>query len=250
MGLHLIDGNRRGCVKYHRITGNTDAKRPYDRAAALDAARQHATAYVASCHTAVAKVASSRRPPPIIVAAFDAELFGHFWFEGIDWLEQVAGAVAFSDAPLRLCSASEYLRAHPASEVCAPALSSWDEKGYSEPWVNISNDWIYKHLFNMRRLMVAAARDYPSPTALQRRGLNQMGRELLLAEASDWAFIMTMRTTDRYAIRRTREHVSCFLRLHEQLREERLDAAFLLTAEERDCLFPDFDYRMYHHSTA
>jgi 1,4-alpha-glucan branching enzyme len=93
--------------------------------------------------------------------------------------------------------------------------------------------------------MIALARDYREPSALERRALDQAARELLLAQSSDWAFIMKTGTMVDYAIRRTKEHVLRFTRLHDQLRAGQLDPAWLAHAEAKDNLFPELDYRVY-----
>jgi 1,4-alpha-glucan branching enzyme len=80
---------------------------------------------------------------------------------------------------------------------------------------------------------------------LRRRALNQAARELLLAQSSDWAFIMKTGTMVEYAIRRTREHVLRFHRLHDQIRGGVLDLAWLAQVESRDNPFPEIDYRVY-----
>jgi len=92
---------------------------------------------------------------------------------------------------------------------------------------------------------VGLARDYPESSSLQRRALNQAARELLLAQSSDWAFIMKTGTMVDYAVRRTKEHVLRFLRLHDQVRGGNIDEAWLSQVESRDNLFPEIDYRVY-----
>src|SRR5512136_5941 len=93
--------------------------------------------------------------------------------------------------------------------------------------------------------MIALARDFPEPGALARRALNQAARELLLAQSSDWAFILKTGTMVDYAIRRTREHVLRFHRLHDQIRGRAVDARWLAQVESRDNLFPEIDHRAW-----
>ena len=94
--------------------------------------------------------------------------------------------------------------------------------------------------------MIALARDYPGAgRRWTRRALNQAARELLLAQSSDWAFIMKTGTMVEYAIRRTREHVLRFTRLHDQIRAGTIDESWLAQVESRDNIFPEIDYRIY-----
>ena len=94
--------------------------------------------------------------------------------------------------------------------------------------------------------MIELARDYPEADGLiARRALNQAARELLLAQSSDWAFIMKTGTMVDYAVRRTKEHLLRFTRLHDQIRAGRVDEAWLAHIETTDNIFPEVDYRVY-----
>jgi 1,4-alpha-glucan branching enzyme len=93
--------------------------------------------------------------------------------------------------------------------------------------------------------MIELARQFPDAEGLQRRALNQAARELLLAQSSDWAFIIKTGTMVDYAVRRTRDHVLRFTRLYEELRAGTVDEAWLAQVEGRDNLFPEIDYRVY-----
>ncbi len=93
--------------------------------------------------------------------------------------------------------------------------------------------------------MVELAQSYGSPTQVQRRALNQAARELLLAQSSDWAFIMKTGTMVEYAHQRTRVHVINFNHLYDQLNSNQLDEPWLAEVERRHNLFPDLDYRLY-----
>ena len=102
-------------------------------------------------------------------------------------------------------------------------MSSWGYKGYCEVWLEGSNDWIYRHLHEGADRMVELARENPDPTPLRRRALNQAARELLLAQSSDWAFIMKTGTMVDYAVERTRVHVVNFNHLYEQIKRNEID---------------------------
>src|SRR3990172_5681490 len=94
--------------------------------------------------------------------------------------------------------------------------------------------------------MIALARDYPDEhSGLKRRALNQAARELMLGQASDWAFIMKTGTMVEYAIRRTKEHILRFNKLHDQIRGGSIDDRWLGYIESRDNIFPELDYRVY-----
>jgi 1,4-alpha-glucan branching enzyme len=182
--------------------------------------------------------------PPILLAPYDAELFGHWWYEGPDFLDALARAAA-GQSELRLESPEIYLAEKSAHQIAQPASSSWGEEGYWKVWLNESNRWIFPHLNIAAERMTELARKYPNPDALTMRALKQAGRELLLAQSSDWPFILRTNTSPEYARRRVKDHLLRFIALHEQLSATQVDEAFLRGLEQTDNLFPDVDYRYW-----
>ena len=91
---------------------------------------------------------------------------------------------------------------------------------------------------------VESARD---PDDLHRRALNQMARETLLAQASDWAFLMTAGTAIQYSQKRTRDHVHRFLILEREFSANQINEAFLKECEWKDNIFPNINYRIFTH---
>ena len=136
----------------------------------------------------------------------------------------------------------------PCNQVATPCPSSWGNKGYNEVWLCQANDWIYRHLHLIAGRMVDLAVDYPDAGGLVERALKQAGRELLLAQSSDWAFIMSTGTMVDYAVRRTKTHILNFLRLYDEIRSNRIDEGWLSHLEYVNNIFPDLNYRYYHRS--
>ncbi|MBD3391649.1 MAG: DUF1957 domain-containing protein [Chitinivibrionales bacterium] len=235
-------------IKYYRITGKTKHKQPYDYRKALRRASVHAGNFMFNREKQVEYLASNMDRPPIIIAPYDAELFGHWWYEGPYWINHLMRKMAFEQNTVRLVTCAEYLDAHPLNQVCTPSFSSWGDKGYSEVWLAGGNDWIYRHLHRLEEKMCDAARRFAGARGLRARVLNQMARELLLAQASDWAFIMSTGTNVDYAVRRTKEHVAAFLRLHRELLKGSPDEAFVSLCESHDNIFPNIDFHMYASS--
>ena len=124
-------------------------------------------------------------------------------------------------------------------------MSSWGWKGYNEVWLQGSNDWIYRHLHTASQRMTTLVKEYPNAKGLIKRALNQILRELLLAQGSDWAFIMATGTHSSYAIRRTKEHLLRFNRLYEDIESNNIDENWLSEIEYRDNIFPDIDYHLH-----
>jgi len=243
----LRDGMRRNLgIKYHRVTGRVGLgdKQTYDRKKAMARAAEHAADFVEQRRRQAEALRSTLDRPPLAVSPYDAELFGHWWYEGPRFLEEVFRCL-HRQREIRVVTPLEYLERHPECEVAQPPLSSWGAKGYADVWLNPSNDWIYPHIDMAAERMVELAERFDAPTSVERRALDQAARELMLAQASDWPFIMTTGTAVEYAKRRVRDHVARFTYLYEALLAGSLDEAVLREFEERDNVFPGIDYRIY-----
>jgi 1,4-alpha-glucan branching enzyme len=239
-------------IKYYRITGKVDLgdKQPYDPAVARSRAEQHAGNFLFNRTRQIEYLKNAfgpHSPPPIVVSPYDAELYGHWWYEGPIFLEHLIRKAARQDV-LRLQSPIDYLNEHPEQQLAQPPLSSWGEGGYAGVWLDESNDWIYPYLHKASERMIELARQHHDASGVTRRALNQAARELLLAQSSDWAFIIKTGTMVDYAVRRTREHLLRFSKIYEQLKSHSLDEQWLSSVEFRDNLFPEIDYRVYRPS--
>ncbi len=230
-------------LKYHRITGKTNAKEVYRPRTALERAAVHAGNFMFNREKQIGHLAGVMGRPPIVVAPYDAELFGHWWYEGPDFLNFLLRKIRYDQRVFALTTPGEYLTRHPTQQVATPSDSSWGHKGFWEVWLEGSNAWIYPHLLVAANRMTELARTHSAPDGLTERALRQAGRELLLAQSSDWAFIMKTGTTVDYAVRRTKEHLLRFQRLYEQIRARRIHEGFLAHCEGKDNLFPAINWR-------
>jgi 1,4-alpha-glucan branching enzyme len=229
-------------IKYHRVTARRSVrKEPYVRARALERAAEHARHFVESRRERIESLAGSMDRRPILVAPYDAELFGHWWFEGPEWLDGVLRRLAADPSVLAATMPSRYLEEYPAAQLSVPSLSSWGEGGFLETWVNESTEWIYPRLLGAAARMEDLTFRRRGADGLERRALAQAARELLLAQASDWPFILRNRTVLGYARRRLEEHLSRFEALAAwadagvlEPDEERLLAEW----EGQDAIFP------------
>jgi 1,4-alpha-glucan branching enzyme len=232
-------------IKYYRITGKTPHKEPYNPWLAKERAAIHAGNFLFNRERQVEHLAAALGRPPIIVSPYDAELYGHWWFEGPDFLDAYIRKATFDQQTFRLVSPIDYLGEMPEQQISTPPMCSWGAQGYAAVWLDPVNDWIYRHLHKAAEQMVGLAKDFPAAEGLQKRALDQAARELLLAQSSDWAFIMKTGTMVEYAARRTREHVAGFARLHGELRAGRVDEGHLAYLEGRHNIFPALDYKVY-----
>lgn len=244
--LHQIGIRSLLGIKYYKITGKTDAKLPYDPRAALEKAADHAGNFLFNREKQVEWLSGSMDGrPALIIAPYDAELFGHWWFEGPDWINFLLRKTHYDQDAVKTITVPEYLDRHPRVQIAQPTMSSWGYKGYNEVWLEGSNDWIYRHLHEMADRMAELAKSYPTADGVALRSLNQAVRELLLAQSSDWAFIMKTGTMVEYARERTKVHILNFLHLYDSLKSHEIDEGWLSEIERRHNLFPDVDYRMY-----
>jgi len=226
-------------VKLRRITGAGRNKDWYRRDWAMGAADSHAADFLQSRIGQLRDLAGKLPVDPILVSPFDAELFGHWWFEGPEFLDWYLRKAACDQDVFALTTPSAYLASHPTQQILAPSASSWGHMGYWEVWLNENNAWIYPHLHAAARRMTAMARKHRNkPPSLIRRCLNQMARELMLAQSSDWAFLMKTGTARAYAERRTKDHLLRFNRLYDQLEAGKIEQESLAHYEELDNLFP------------
>jgi len=212
----------------------------------MGAADAHAGHFLNSRVEQVRQLLENTSIEPIVVSPYDAELFGHWWFEGPEFLNLFLRKAAYDQSTFRLTTPGRFLAAHPTQQICEPSASSWGHKGYSEVWLNESNAWIYPHLHMAARRMTELATQFKAQaTPLEERTLQQMARELLLAQSSDWAFLMKTGTATAYAAKRTRDHILRFTRLYDQLRGRNVNENFLANCEMRDNLFPRVQWRYY-----
>ena len=231
--------------KYFRITGRVGRKQAYVPAVAEQCAAEHAGQFLVHREAQIRWLAERLPVPPLVVAPYDAELYGHWWFEGPRFLEHLLRKVHYDTSTFKTATPWEYLSRHPDHSVAVPSMSSWGAGGYSEVWCEGSNDWIYRHLHAAAERMIRVAGERKGASGDEQRVLNQAARELLLAQSSDWAFIIKTGTMVDYAIRRTREHLLRLESLLEMVEEQRIDGVLLGEIEARDNVFPGIDFRVY-----
>ncbi len=249
IGPYILNGDTRSNtgIKYHRVTGETAVKALYQPDKAREKAWQHARDFVDKRRQQISALCMEMDQPPIIVAPYDAELFGHWWYEGPQWLEDVCRLAAEADSGVETVSCSDYLQRLTVHQKAVPSASTWGEQGYSDYWLNESNEWIYPLLHKAGSEMEKLVMDLQGMrlTELQQRALNQALRSLLLAQSSDWPFILKSGTTVDYAKKRITDHLARFNYLHDCIRKNRINERYLTALEVMDDIFPQIDFREY-----
>ena len=149
---------------------------------------------------------------------------------------------------MQTLSCSDYLSQQTTHQVATPSASTWGDQGYFSYWINETNDWIYPFLHQAETDMEKLAMDLQrvTLTPLQIRTLNQAARSLLLAQASDWPFIMKSGTTTEYANKRITDHLARFNYLQDSIRKNRINERYLTALEMMDNIFPDIDFKDYN----
>jgi 1,4-alpha-glucan branching enzyme len=231
-------------IKYYRITGSGDKER-YDPELAREAAAEHAQHFLDARVLQIKGASAAMDRPPFVLSPYDAELYGHWWYEGPRFIDYFVRKAVYDQDALKLTTPAEYLKDNPTHQIARPSPSSWGEEGYWKVWLNETNAWIYPHLNIAQERMTELAKLYPAPNPLQERALKQAARELLLAQASDWPFIMRTGTSPEYARRRVTGHLQRFIALHEQLTSTAIDEPWLGAIEQADVIFPNVNYRYW-----
>ncbi|WP_461205522.1 glycoside hydrolase family 57 protein [Clostridium sp. DL1XJH146] len=232
-------------IKYHRITGDMRNKEYYNRAEALEKTKEHALHFMEGRSRQISEISKHMNVKPIITCPYDTELFGHWWFEGPEFLGEFIRFAASKESNFELITPSEYLKLKQPIQMSAPSPSTWGENGDYRVWLNDSNFWIYKDIHECALYMKKLANLYNNPDKLLERALNQAARELLLAESSDWPFIITNKTAEDYAIRRVNLHIQRFYKIWDQILRNKIDDNWLESVEELDNIFENIDYRIY-----
>ena len=238
-----------GAHRYWRVTGdNVDLgdKQDYDPARAAESARSHAEHFVWLVKETLRAHKERCGSPGVICAPYDTELFGHWWFEGVDWLREAIRRMS-EDPEIQLTTCGDYLEANPPAYAVSLPEGSWGEGGFHWIWFNQATYWSWELVYDAELCMKRLAQELGGRSDTERL-LKQAARELLLLESSDWQFNISSNTSADYGEARIREHHGSFKRLEAMARDIAAgrnptddDWDFLAYCEERDPLFPDID---------
>jgi 1,4-alpha-glucan branching enzyme len=250
-------------LQYWRLSGkgvDLADKEVYDPRAALQRVREHGRHFAEMLAGMLREYQLHHNRVGVLTIPFDTELFGHWWFEGVEWLEQVVRALA-EQTDIALATVSEVLEQAPPEETIRMPESTWGAGGHYWVWNNDSVTWMWPVIHERERIMEALVErfegvDEPSV----QRALNQLGRELLLLQSSDWPFLVTTGQAKDYAIERFREHQTRFDVLAGMLRDYEphpslslagpmggggVEVSLLQRYEDLDNPFQGLDYRVF-----
>jgi 1,4-alpha-glucan branching enzyme len=231
--------------KYYAITGKGPEKALYDPFAAARRTREHAADFARARSFQLSKAALRMDDPPAVVCTYDAELFGHWWYEGPAWLEELFRILAKGNDGIRAASPQDFLSDERELQAVRPEFSTWGASGYADVWIDKENSWIYRHTHKAAERIVELAERFPNETGLKERALNQAAREALLSQCSDWPFIMKMGGSPQFARGMVEDSLSNFNKIFEMLSRNAVNTEWLTALEKRNNLFPFINYRMF-----
>ena len=225
-----------GGLRYWKITsssGDLALKEPYQPAAAREKVRVHARHFASLLEGILA--GGDRR---VIAALYDTELFGHWWFEGPEWIYHVMRELAAG--PVAARTASECLELCRPETIVSLPEGSWGQGGFHWIWFNTDTAWIWEKIY---RVEDEAAGLLEDSGAWDRRLLRQFFREKFLLESSDWPFLISTWTARDYAENRAAEHYERAARLAGWLRRRApltpAEQVLLETYESEDRVFEE-----------
>jgi len=237
-----------GGLRFWRVTDprvDLGDKQVYVPDRAAERTRAHAEHFTGKVREILASYAEDSGRPGVLCSPFDTELFGHWWAEGPQWLEHVFRRL--HSEGVAAITAGEYLERSPAEGTITLLEGSWGEGGDHRVWLNKDTEWTWEMVYQAEEALwtfVAGAPWQQAP--LLRRIVAQLGRELLLLEASDWQFLITTWAARNYAETRVAEHYADFTRLLELAKRVQdggspswEEEEFLIGKEAQDCCFPD-----------
>ncbi len=241
-----------GRLRYWRISqekADLGKKQAYDPYTAFDRIHGHAEDMVTTMKGVLAKYKGQTDQVGTLVAMYDTELFGHWWWEGPEFLYEL-GRLLHADGEIQMVSGSDVIDSAPASKMISLPEGSWGEGGYHYIWINDENHYTWKKLYPIERKLRQMAQEYSDGPA--REVVTQAARELLLAESSDWQFLISTLAAKDYAEIRFEDHVARFNRLaeiadrvHTGSAMSSDEKAFLLECQQKDAPFQELDLSMW-----
>jgi 1,4-alpha-glucan branching enzyme len=246
-------------LHYWKVSGtriDLADKEYYVPARAADRVREHSNHFCDMVGGLLTDFYKEHGKPGIIAAIYDTELFGHWWFEGVEWIKQVLQKLSGNEN-IGLTTAHEFVTKHPPEDVLALPESSWGMGGGHFTWQNVDNEWMVTVINAAALKMEELVAKFPDAKGRLKQVLNQAARELLLLQSSDWPFLVTTGQAKEYALERfgyyideehSGGHVGKYYNLVNMAKSGRIEDDDLKQCYrfwEEDKIFPDIDYRSF-----
>jgi 1,4-alpha-glucan branching enzyme len=237
-------------MNYWRTTGTTTDlgdKMLYDPVLAMSKISENADHYTNLVYHILNDHKLATDENGLVMVSFDTELFGHWWFEGVEFIKQIIQKFSQNTPGVERLTAAEYLDKYPPKRAIAIPESSWGQGGHFWVWQNHQTEWMWPIIHGCEKRMQATADKYDKipEDKLLHRALNQLARENLLLQSSDWPFLITTWQARDYARDRFKEHVERFETIAVMIESGSIDDEKLKAIESIDNCFCDIDYRAY-----
>jgi len=250
---------RRG-LRYWKVTGpkvDLGGKHLYYPDDIPHKIHQHATHFCAHIKHRLREYRRQTGRHGVVTACFDAELFGHWWFEGPQFLRDVILTLS-ADPEVDLCTTAEFLEHHPPDKIAALPEGSWGEQGDHRVWANEQINWMWEIEYRCEGLL--GKHTYELPWRKDKKVhelLEKAARELLLMQASDWPFVIRRGQAVDYGIKRFMQHVSrfeCLMDIAEKVaansqylgRLTEVEQFEIQDADIHDVVFPHIDLNWWN----
>ncbi len=243
--FHKKDDN--SGMHYWRLTSPTTDlgdKMLYDPVLAMSKINENSDHYVNVLYHRLNDHKKATGKEGLVMVSFDAELFGHWWFEGVEFIKQV---IMKLDKTIKRQTASEYLDENPPTTAVSLPESSWGQGGHFWVWQNHQTEWMWPIIHSAEKRISNIVGKYPTipEDKVLHRALNQLARENLLMQSSDWPFLITTWQARDYAVERFRKHQENFEKLASMIENNSIDEGYLESVESVNNAFPVIDYRVY-----
>ena len=237
-------------MNYWRITSsNTDLgdKMLYDPVLAMNQVNSNSDHYTTLLYELLSNYKKANNKNGLIMVSFDTELYGHWWFEGVEFIKQVVRKLHNFLPEIERLTAAEYLDKHPPVDTIQIPESSWGQGGHFYVWLNHLTEWMWPIIHGCEKRIVDIVSNYEKipEDKLLHIALNQLARENLLLQSSDWPFLITTWQAKDSATERFEEHVQRFEKIADMIEEGNINEAELVKIESVDNCFPTIDYRVY-----
>jgi 1,4-alpha-glucan branching enzyme len=211
LDFHRRHGERG--LRYHKVTDNTGdmgSKQPYVPADVVSKVRENAEHFCSVVRRILRQYRDYTGNPGIVTAPFDAELFGHWWFEGPMFLQQVIEILS-ADPEILLLTAEQALARYGCDKAMRLPDGSWGKYGNNSTWFNDKSQWMWEVEYRAEAAMLKAVKELPwQNDAKLTHVLTDAARQLLLMQASDWPFVIHSGGAVDYGIERFAGHATAF----------------------------------------
>jgi 1,4-alpha-glucan branching enzyme len=232
--------------KYWAAGDKSKNKQIYDPPTALKRAQEFARSFLDARLSRLNSAAQYMDETPISLCAFNADMFGRFWYEGPVFIETLYREGARRQG-LQFMNPAEYLYKQNAVsfQSVMPEFSSGGVNGYAEMWLDAYNDWLYRHALHSLNRMIELAERFPDDSGLKERALNQAAREILLVQSSDWPRMLYNQEQSDYARNQIETALRNFTTIYEALGSNYISTEWLTNLERRHNIFPSINYRVF-----